>query len=196
MSDYLIHYGIPGQRWGVRRFQNKDGSLTAAGRKRQNANRKEQSSKKSRDSDKRTEYFTTARSGMTTKEYKKQLKEEKKIAKIEYKRVKDEAKIANAKYKKDKAAAKRAAEKQADLDDKSDSIKDSNERVKLFKAANDAVSSGRKVTSSAKEAIDKSIRRDEARARKKIDLSTMTDDDLRKAIMRDSLEKQYLSIQA
>lgn len=30
----LIHYGIKGQRRGVRRFQNEDGSLTAAGRNR------------------------------------------------------------------------------------------------------------------------------------------------------------------
>lgn len=30
----LAHHGIEGQRWGVRRFQNEDGSLTAAGRKR------------------------------------------------------------------------------------------------------------------------------------------------------------------
>lgn len=32
----LYHYGIKGQKWGVRRFQNKDGSLTPAGKKRYN----------------------------------------------------------------------------------------------------------------------------------------------------------------
>lgn len=31
---YLMHHGIKGQRWGVRRFQNEDGSLTSAGRER------------------------------------------------------------------------------------------------------------------------------------------------------------------
>lgn len=30
----LQHHGILGQRWGVRRYQNKDGSLTSAGKKR------------------------------------------------------------------------------------------------------------------------------------------------------------------
>lgn len=35
MEDcYLEHHGIKGMRWGIRRFQNKDGSLTPAGRKR------------------------------------------------------------------------------------------------------------------------------------------------------------------
>lgn len=35
MSDYILcHHGIKGQKWGVRRFQKKDGSLTPAGKKR------------------------------------------------------------------------------------------------------------------------------------------------------------------
>lgn len=33
-QDCLAHYGIKGMKWGVRRYQNKDGDLTSAGKKR------------------------------------------------------------------------------------------------------------------------------------------------------------------
>ena len=54
-SDELYHHGIKGQRWGIRRYQNKDGTLTPAGKKRalkmQNEYTKFSNDKRYRDKD-------------------------------------------------------------------------------------------------------------------------------------------------
>lgn len=46
-EDFLAHYGISGQRWGFRRFQNEDRTLTAEGKERYSkASREERKAQK------------------------------------------------------------------------------------------------------------------------------------------------------
>lgn len=56
-EEMLEHHGIKGQKWGVRRYQNKDGSRTAAGKKRE----------QSRSEDPAHEDYTKAHSGKSVK---------------------------------------------------------------------------------------------------------------------------------
>lgn len=41
-KNYLQHYGVEGMKWGVRRFRNKDGTLTEAGKRRYKPSQKQQ----------------------------------------------------------------------------------------------------------------------------------------------------------
>ena len=49
MNNDLQHHGILGMKWGVRRYQNKDGSLTAAGEARYNKEVTKNNLKKKKD---------------------------------------------------------------------------------------------------------------------------------------------------
>lgn len=56
-TDSLTHWGIKGMKWGVRRYQNKDGSLTEEGKKRMY---KEHFDLESKDPGDRKKYVTDA----------------------------------------------------------------------------------------------------------------------------------------
>ena len=46
VENELYHWGVKGMKWGVRRYQNKDGTLTKAGQKRYERDQRENSGKK------------------------------------------------------------------------------------------------------------------------------------------------------
>lgn len=86
-EDYLEHHGILGMHWGIRRFQNKDGSLTSAGKNR---------------------YKTDEGDGDGEKK-PKMTSAEKKAAKAEVKAAKAEAKAAKEKEQLEEAKTKAIA---------------------------------------------------------------------------------------
>ena len=61
--NYLEHHGILGMRWGVRRYQNSDGSLTTAGKKHYSSEEKATRIQKNNQSDLAKTYSRTKNSG-------------------------------------------------------------------------------------------------------------------------------------
>lgn len=124
-NDQIWHWGVKGMKWGIRRYQNADGSLTDAGKRR---------------------YSTDV--------------------------------AANAKKKKDNRLPEES------LNDPNRWVKEDRERTKRV------VDSGSQMAGNLKTLNDKSMRI-QARRTPKMDLSKMTDQEMREQINRAMLEKQY-----
>lgn len=136
-SNELYHHGIKGQKWGVRRYQNKDGSLTSAGNKRYARDAREQGYNKY-DVESGTYYRTSKKNG------------------------------------------------RSDLNsDASRYVKEDVERTKKV------VDSTRQMNDTLRISNQNYINNNSRRNNKRMDLSSMSDQELRNQINRELLERQY-----
>lgn len=133
-SNELYHHGVKGMKWGVRRYMNSDGSLTAAGRKRYARDAREKEFTKY-DSSTGTYYKTSKKNGRSDLEAD-----------------------SNRYVKEDLSRTKRLSDESANL-------------IRNLKTAND-------------QAI-------KSKPKTRMDLSKMTDQEMREKINRELLERQY-----
>ena len=168
LNDELYHHGIKGQKWGVRRFQNSDGSLTTAGAKRYGSDGSSGSSKPSRTEKKAAKREAKEKN---INEYKKILSDTKK-AYAESDKMFDEAKkvydslgpnrIARMKEvsKAHKGKGSEAAKKYLDLYDKAAKVADD-----AFDRKTEAKYYNKNYTKSIQKKAEKRLKSEEMEAR-------------------------------
>lgn len=99
-EDYLEHHGIKGQKWGIRRYQNADGSLTEEGKRRydiKEAKIKAKAEKVVAKANLKAAKINAKIEKASLKNLKKASKEQAKILKMEMKAAKKEAAYARGK---------------------------------------------------------------------------------------------------
>lgn len=113
-SNYLKHYGVLGMKWGVRRYQNKDGSYTTAGKARRNTDgstNKTPTKKKASSSEKAVERAKRKTAILEEKAKQAELKSRVKAAQEAKRREEYQSRIKAAEVKKlEKLASQKVSE--------------------------------------------------------------------------------------
>lgn len=141
--DYLEHHGIKGQRWGIRRYQNKDGSLKPAGEKHRSLRERRQETKAKKAQAKAAQELAAKRKAAADKaraaKAAKKQAEEKAAAKAAERRKKFEAGKIPMKKMTDAELAEATQRKKAEQAYKDQRLANSTGRRFVNKMVNDAL---------------------------------------------------------
>ena len=208
-EEDLMHHGSKGQKWGRRRYQNPDGSLTPLGRQHYGVGGERKSisgptvalltgptasSSKSRKSSRsKKDDYVDAEEGkdwrMADDNGSSSSGSSSRRQKTKKSRTRTEKgdDVMDGIWEKVEETAKNKAtkNKKSDTDDNSDEPK------KDYKNVSSALSSVSNVSKSLASVQQRKLQSDKAKVMKAMDLSSFSDEDLRKAISRMSSEDTY-----
>lgn len=186
-NDHIEHFQIKGAKWGVRRFQNHDGSLTPAGRERYGYGKG--SKKKSKNTSKSKEIVVKP---VVDDTYIYQLSEQiksKPKSSVKENRAKGREIVNKLVNEKERTEAKKTSSKDNGNKDKKTKTPLTNENAKLIKSAGDVVKESS--SSIGKELDTQRSLSDKRRAAQ--EALTLTSKELAERTQRLNLEEAYIS---